>query len=460
MPQNDPIKHVVVLMMENHPFDELLGWMKSVYPKLEGVDPANPAANPDFPNASTLVKQAAKTDPSIALDPLHDLPDVLEQLANSNSGFVSNFARNYPTSTAAERAQIMGYYAKGALPVIHALAENFNVCDHWFSSLPGPTWPNRFFVHTGTSKGHVKMPSGLYIKNEYCYDQYTIYDEFEKKNISWGIYHHGMPHTLLLVRLWDKPLRFHRMDKFFEDASGPEEQFPQYVFIEPSYGGADENDQHPPTDIREGEYLIAQVYNAIRGNEKLWASTLFVLLYDEHGGFYDHVVPPKAVPPDGYTDEYSFAQYGIRVPAVLISPWVPRGYTDTMFDHTSLLKYLIDKWGLRPDQLGKRVQQASTFAPVLQQLSSPRTDTLPPFALDSLALPRPITSETTNEHQNAMVSFGHLLEQQMSHVEELSAVGYRALKSLDGPAAQLSVAKDRFLLFLHHGRRGRLGPHK
>ena len=107
-----------------------------------------------------------------------------------------------------------------------------------------------------------------------------------------------MPHTLLLARLWDKPDQFHRMDNFFNDAAGPEDKFPQYVFIEPSYGGTDENDQHPPTDMRKGEYLIAQVYNALRRNEALWNSTLFVLLYDEHGGFYDHVVPPKATPPD------------------------------------------------------------------------------------------------------------------------------------------------------------------
>src|SRR5207249_11851477 len=94
---------------------------------------------------------------------------------------------------------LMSYYQLGSLPVLHQLAQNFTVCDHWFSSLPGPTWPNRFFVHTGTSKGNVKMPSGMYIKNEYFYDQNTIYDELDNKHITWGIYHHGMPHTLLLA---------------------------------------------------------------------------------------------------------------------------------------------------------------------------------------------------------------------------------------------------------------------
>ncbi len=187
------------------------------------------------------------------------------------------------------------------------------------------------------------MPQGLYIQNEHCYDQNTIYDELERSKISWSIYHHGMPHTLLFTRLWDKPLHFHRISYFFADAQGPAGKFPQYVFIEPSYGGTDENDQHPPTDIRRGEFLIAQVYNALRSNAPLWNETLLVVLYDEHGGFYVHVFPPPATPPDNYVSEYSFAQFGVRVPALLISPWTKKGFLETVFDHMSLLKTLIEK---------------------------------------------------------------------------------------------------------------------
>ena len=325
MANQDPIKHVVVLMMENHSFDQILGWTQSLYPGLEGVDDIHPRTNPDFPNAAIPVPQSITSETAVRLDPRHEHVDVLAQIMEGNRGFVADFARNYPTSTGPDRAQIMAYYPKGSLPVIDTLAENFMICDHWFSSLPGPTWPNRFFVHTGTSKGHVKMPAGLYVKNEYCYDQNTIYNELDRKNISWSIYHHGMCHALLCMRLWDKLDRFHRIEGLFEAAAGPEEKFPQYVFVEPSYGGADQNDQHPPTDIRKGEYLIAQVYNAIRSNEALWNSTLLVLLYDEHGGFYDHVMPPPAEPPDSDVSEYAFNQYGVRVPAILISPWVGKG---------------------------------------------------------------------------------------------------------------------------------------
>lgn len=451
----DPIKHVVVLMMENHSFDQLLGCMQQVYPKLEGIDEQNLRSNPDYPAGPNSISQAVTDLMAISLDPHHEHVNVLRQIFDNCSGFISDFVQSY-SQCGDTRKLIMSYYRLGSLPVLHELAQNFMVCDHWFSSLPGPTWPNRFFVHTGTSKGHVKMPSGSYAKNEYFYDQNTIYNELDEQKVTWGIYHHGMPHTLLLARLWDKPNQFHRMDNFFKDAARPENEFPQYVFIEPSYGGADENDQHPPTDMRKGEYLIAQVYNALRQNEALWNSTLFVLLYDEHGGFYDHVFPPRATPPDRYIDEFSFDQYGVRVPAILISPWVGKGFHSVVYDHTSLLRYLIDKWNLRTDALGERVRVANTFASELGKITVPRTDTPARFETDVFTPVENVVPNATNEHQNALMTFAHFLEQKMSHVEELAAVGYRSLKSLGGPLDQLTVAKDRFLLFLHHGQAGRL----
>ena len=416
----------------------------------------NPKSNPDFPNTAQSIKQSATTETAISLDPRHETLDVLAQIENSCGGFVSNFARTFPSSTLDERSQIMAYYPQGSLPVLHTLAGKLHHLRSLVFFTPRTAWPNRFFVHTGTSKGHVKMPSGVFIQNEYCYDQNTIYNELDRKGISWSIYHHGMCQAILCLRLWDKLDNFHRIDRFFRDASGPEKEFPQYVFLEPSYGGDDENDQHPPTDIRKGEYLIAQVYNALRSNADLWNSTLFVLLYDEHGGFYDHLVPPVAVPPDANVGDYSFDQYGVRVPAILIFPWIKKGFIDAVFDHTSLLKYVIDKWGLRPDQLGKRVEQAKTFLAALQELNAPRTDAPPVFDLTKLPLSHPLIPTITNEHQNALVSFGHFLEQKMANVEELAGAGYRSLKSLDGALAQLSVAKDRFVLFLHHAQKGRL----
>ncbi len=149
----------------------------------------------------------------------------------------------------------------------------------------------------------------------------------------------------------------------------------------------------------KAEKLIADVYNSLRANEKLWESTLLILFYDEHGGFYDHVVPPRAVPPDEISKnskEYAFNQLGLRVPAILISPWVDKRVEPKIFDHTSLLKYLINKWGLDP--LGDRTAAA---ADLLESLTrrTPRTDTIERIELtaDQLAAPNPELEEKAED---------------------------------------------------------------
>jgi len=136
----------------------------------------------------------------------------------------------------------------------------------------------------------------------------------------------------------------------------------------------------------KAQKLMAEVYNSIRKNEDLWKSTLLVITYDEHGGFYDHVVPPPAVPPryPSPNDEYAFNQYGVRVPTVLISPWVQKGFDGTVFDHTSLLKYLVDKWKLGP--LGDRVAAANSIAPLIKDSQPMRIDTIGPIDFSKIPL--------------------------------------------------------------------------
>jgi phospholipase C len=276
----DPIEHIVVLMLENNSFDRMLGTI----PGVEGVDLSNPRSNPDFP-VPNPVFESATTERSMNPDPEHELDDVLRQIAGPCQGFVSDFAQQYPQTQPPQRAGIMGYYAHGFLGVLHALADSFAVCDHWFSSLPGPTWPNRFFVHSGTSLGHVKMPNGVFHPNLHIYDQPTVYERLSERNIDWGIYYGDFPQSIVMTRQWLYPGRYHRMQEFLEAANGPADKFPHYAFIEPTYFGASQNDQHPPSDILAGEALIANVYNAIWQNGELWQKTLLVLLYDEHGGF-------------------------------------------------------------------------------------------------------------------------------------------------------------------------------
>lgn len=449
----DPIEHVVVLMLENHSFDQMLGSLTAIYNDLDGVDPKNPRQNPDFPDATKNIIQSETRLTSISLDPAHEFVNVNHQLANDNGGFVRDYAQAHPNCTDQEKIQIMGYYPLGFLPVLHTLAQHFLVCDRWFSSMPGPTWPNRFFVHSGTCKGHVKMPSGVFDPNWHLYDQPTMYDRLCGAKIDWRIYHDGEAQTLVMTHQLVHALHYSEMDDFYEDAQGDPNKFPRYTFIEPCYSGKGQNDQHPPTDIMKGELLIAKVYNAVRANEPLWQKTLLVLVYDEHGGFYDHVVPPATVAPDDDTKEFRFDVLGVRVPSILISPWLDAGVLHTVFDHTSLLKYLTDKWNLEP--LGRRTAQAHSFGPELLKRRAMRADAPGPFTSPLLG-PLDLPAKRVNENQKALISFSQQLEKHMMDIEDMAAVGSRSLRMLDGPQAQFSMAKDRFDRFLKYSKQGKL----
>lgn len=408
----DAIKHVIVLMFENHSFDQMLGDLRAIHPQLEGVDPQNPHANLDSTGRQYL--QRPSNDTIVDPDPMHELGHVLNQLAGGNAGFVSEYEKEYPQTTADQRQRIMDYFELGTLPALHELARHFTICDHWYSSVPGPTWTNRFFVHSATSKGLVTMPDHLTQTSYYLhYDQDTIFDRLDERGIAWRIYYGDVPLSLVLShqRRPKNARHYHWLSRFFSDVAGPEHSFPGYVFLEPNYFHLPleqpQNDDHPPHSAVAAQALLAKVYNAIRANQALWTSTLFVVLYDEHGGFYDHVSPPAAVPPgDGHTEEYTFDRLGVRVPAVLVSPWVDRGVLSTQFDHTSLLRYLIDKWQLR--SLTDRDRNANSFADAIRTSGLPRTDT--PETIDVTPPPVSASEIPLNENQQALLHFTEHLE--------------------------------------------------
>jgi phospholipase C len=316
----------------------------------------------------------------------------------------------------------MGYYPSGFLPALHGLAEAFMVCDRWHASVPGPTWPNRFFALTGTSNGRVNMPDDGTHKSDLAgymqQTQDTIFDRLSERGIEWKVYFHDIPQTTVLAhqRRPANAARYFYISEFFSDARGDESEFPQFSFIEPSYMGWGQNDDHPPFDVMRAEKLIADIYNAVRANQKLWEKTLLVIYYDEHGGFYDHVVPPAAPPPDEHHEEYAFDRLGVRVPALLVSPWVERRVEHTLFDHTSVLKYLIDKWTLEP--LGRRTAAANSIAAALTR-TSPRADTPNRIELapDQLRPPDPEAEEKAfgrrNGHQQALSALATYLKREV-----------------------------------------------
>lgn len=388
MPTSTPferIRHVIVLMLENRSFDHMLGDLKHVDPDVDGIDRASLDSNDDPHGPAIAQHDGAATRFGPKQDIGHEPEDVATQIDRGNqpmSGFVRNFRAGKFGADDRLAQQVMGYFAVGdtpqgdALPALHGLARDFTVCDRWYSSVPGPTWPNRFFMLTGTSAGWAHMPgaAGPY-RPPYVYPQETIFGRLADRGLRGRVYHGGISNVLLLSKMWFHPSRFADLDRFFADAAGPEKAFPEFAFIEPDFFGDDAADQHPPHDVMLGDALIARVYNAIRANRALWESSLFVVLYDEHGGFYDHVLPPGAIPPgDPPKDGFDFDFYGVRVPALLVSPWLPRRACHTEFDHTSVLRFVCDRWNLAP--LGRRAAAANSLAAAFLPLDAPRADTV------------------------------------------------------------------------------------
>lgn len=479
----DPIRHVVLLILENRSFDQMLGCFKQVRADVDGIDRARPGQNEVH---GETYRQAPTTERMMFLDPHHEMDHVARQLADHNGGFVRDFAGAYPDSTPAERALIMSYYPLDFLPALHALARDFTICDRWFSSLPGPTWPNRCFALTGTSNGRVNMPddgrhtvdaAGWFEQN-----QATLFDRLNDRGIDWKVYFHDIPQTSVLLhqRLPHNAARYFYMDEFFDDARGREDEFPQFCLIEPDYLGAGESDDHPPHDVMKAEKLIADVYNAIRANRQLWESTLLVVFFDEHGGFYDHVEPPGAKPPDDHREEYTFDRYGVRVPALLVSPWAGRRVKHTQFDHTSVLKYLIDKWQLGP--LGDRTAAAASIGVALQSARRDDRDTIGRIELTQEQL-APVDLEreeatwgVETSHHRALAAMKHwltvravdgiprlyawtarVLEFIKAHSERLLAHLYGDLRisliELDKLARKKVDLKDDFARFLMNQKR-------
>jgi phospholipase C len=444
-----PIDHIVVLMMENNGFDRMLGWMGSAGRGVDGVDPSHPLSNPDRIDGGDVFQGETRTR-IIDRDPLHYLANSIAQLdGGTNQGFVTDFVRTHPASTPEERREIMAWYPRGFLPALHTLAEQGVVFDRWFASMPGPTWMNRLFAHTGTSLGHVAEPGSLFNPNLHIYDERTLYDELTDAGVNWRIYYGDVPQSLVLTHQW-RHLRNYRAFSHWE-ADVAAGDLPAYSFIEPTYFGPHQNDQHPPHDVMRGDALIAAVYNPLRANQALFERTLLIVLYDEHGGFFDHVVPPKTVPPDDHTTQFAFDRLGFRVPAIFVSPLLDPGVAHAVYDHTSLLKMAAGKWsGVNP--LGRRTQQANDPLAELNWRQEPRTD-LPeaPIAPD-IQPARGIPGLAG--FKASLFGLSHHLESLIDHAGNRGALMARAHEALDDSMGQGRLVVDRTQGFLTDRLRG------
>jgi phospholipase C len=392
------IRHVVVLLLENRSFDHMLGAL----PGVEGVSATWTNADGEREYAQTAIENPDVHDEARVVwpDPMHERENVLRQLQDNNRGFVADYAATYPETTPAQRQKIMSYYSLPYLQPLHSLATNFAVCDRWHASVPGPTWTNRLFLMSGTSLGRVVMPGAP------NYGQPSVFYRLAQAGKTVRVYYGTFPLTVLLddqrvgiaSENYDPKSTYYPFGSFERHARGKEADFPNFAFIEPRYMGFAPNDDHPPHDPFNGQRLIAKVYNAIRANDALWKATLLVILYDEHGGFADHVPPPVTVPPDDQHAEYTFDRLGVRVPAVLVSPWIAPQVVKTLCDHTSLLRSLREKWGLGP--LGARTAQAADVFGVLVRTAQPRGDTPKSIGRNLPGEMAPV--HPTTDHQRAV----------------------------------------------------------
>ncbi len=375
----DDLKHIVVLMMENRSFDHILGWLQSPEYQIDGLDGTQ--LNRDSTGEPVRVTNEAEYSGDYDPDVAHDFLDVNQQIfetktpapgaAATMGGFVANYG---DVSQSVRKSHgVMKCFAPKKIPVITTLAQEFAVCTRWFSSIPGPTLPNRAYAHAATSVGHVDMTINWWKESK------TIYELLVDHQHTAKIYYSDATMALTFGGMMDRQSLFFipDFDQFERDCKS--NNLPEYCFLEPRYnaGGGDDpveaSDQHPDHDVEAGELLIHDVFKAITSNPDTWKSTLLVITYDEHGGLYDHIPPPAAVPPDKLTSQdppFGFDRLGVRVPAVLVSPYIEKGtiISDTVFDHSSFIataRKVFLGAGWENTFLTERDRAANTFEGVL-----------------------------------------------------------------------------------------------
>jgi phospholipase C len=402
-------------MLENRSFDHMLGYLE--HPD-KGFRGALEARHYNKTIAGERIEISKDGEPDLA-DPDHAHNGVMQQIrGHAELAFNAGFVRSYEERTHDE--------AKGRLvmrcldPATHCknlaeLALQFAVCDAWHSSVPGQTWPNRNFAHAATSDGATDIEPGFF------YDD-TIFQQLTRAGVSWRIYYDGPPQIWCFRRLWRRQTLadfvFHRIpkignwftqDQFYEHVR--DNDLPAYTFIEPAHfsepgSGRQTNSQHPHNNIGNyddfyaGEQLIKDVYESLAHAEELFRKTLLLITYDEHGGLYDHVEPPEATPPNDSVwraplrrivrhakaligrlggrepeERFDFRQLGVRVPAVLVSPWIaPQTVVHTDLEHASIPATVRALFAPGVKSLTRRDETARPFHDVVRThgVDSPR----------------------------------------------------------------------------------------
>ena len=348
----DKVKTVVLLMMENRSFDHILGHLKLEDPgsDVNGLSAPLEKYNNVY-NATNYPLYNLAHDIELESDVPHEYDAVATQMklnkingAYTMTGFVEAYAKANGGVVNPECIS-MGYFNAEQVPVTHFLAKNFCVCDQWFCSLPTSTQPNRTIAYSGDSNIYKTKSQLIDIPN-------NIFKWMNKNSIRWRVYHDSLPFFVLYPEFWPYLLsdQFRRYEYLYTDMMHEaDEHKPQVIIIEPCYedaphlGSKHPNDNHSPLAIGWGEDFIRRTYQAITANKNQWGNTVMILYYDEHGGFYDHVPPPKISYKTKGKDSYAFDSLGPRIPGIIMSPFVkPGAVSHQLLDHTSVLQFLAE----------------------------------------------------------------------------------------------------------------------
>lgn len=344
-PANSGIDHIVMVLMENRSFDHYLGWV--------------PGADGQQAGLTYYEDPAAQTGPHSTFhmtdwtgcgygDPGHSVDEGNAQFrGGASDGFIAPGSGNDDFA--------LGYYTQDDLALSKSLVDNFTICDNWFCSYLGPTYPNRLFTHSARTDRFKNSSDESFMP--------TIWDGLIANNVSCKYYFSDLPVLALYGRKAAQSYvrRSSHVAEFFADAAAG--QLPSFSYLDPFFlgeGQGTSNDDHPHADVRRGQAFLSQVVNAVM-SAPTWSKTVLVITYDEWGGFYDHVRPPAmasispTIPNAG--------QAGFRVPAYVVSPFAPKQVASNVYDHTSMLKMVEWRFGLSP--MSERDAAARNLAEVL-----------------------------------------------------------------------------------------------
>ncbi len=379
------VEAIVVLCMENRSFDHYLGSLRLAEGRADVDGLTGSESNPSASGGAVTVHRLDDFTPE---DPPHGWDACHAQWNNgANDGFVRAHA-------GASEGDVMGYHVREQLPVTYALADAGVVCNRWFAACLGPTWPNRFYLHGATSKGQKgNLPVFGYT---------SIFDRLAAKGVT------GCTNYYSDVA-WASGGYFKlgglaAIERFFEDAQAG--NLPPFSIIDPAYAGGGANDDHPDHDIRLGQALIGSVAAALAQSPQ-WKRCLFVLTYDEHGGFHDHVAPPETL-----DDNAEFRRLGFRVPSLVVGPTVRRGCAvDDVFEHSSVPATATRRFGLDP--LNARAGAANDLSPCIdpRRIGDPLAPpTIPPVqvSLSELARREELARRRPPSHPELMAAIDKL----------------------------------------------------